>query len=285
MSNKSKKYKIEDCKSGMIGHWIWLMIGALKNIKDFEKKKINVCFDDENFSSFQKETFELLKNRIKVVPKDENYVFVEAVKARTSLWNYFKKITYESLSNYIYFFKLLFKKIFSNDDAFIEKKYFIFLKKLFLKEIKDKNMKGFEKIFIKRKGSHKIKGNSQDGIAGKRRQIINENEIANLAKKLGFRIIQLEDFSIKDKIKIFYNAKLILGANGGGMTFLFMSKPGTKYVEILAKDPHQWVDHYKQISKLFKIKFYRYNDVKKLDEFDNIVVNPKKFKVFLDKII
>lgn len=285
MSNKSKKYKIEDCKPGMIGHWIWLMIGALKNIKDFEKKKINVCFDDENFSSFQKETFELLKNRIKVVPKDENYVFVEAVKARTSLWNYFKKITYESLSNYIYFFKLLFKKIFSNDDAFIEKKYFIFLKKLFLKEIKDKNMKGFEKIFIKRKGSHKIKGNSQDGIAGKRRQIINENEIANLAKKLGFRIIQLEDFSIKDKIKIFYNAKLILGANGGGMTFLFMSKPGTKYVEILAKDPHQWVDHYKQISKLFKIKFYRYNDVKKLDEFDNIVVNPKKFKVFLDKII
>lgn len=285
MSNKSKKYKIEDCKPGMIGHWIWLMIGALKNIKDFEKKKINVCFDDENFSSFQKETFELLKNRIKVVPKDENYVFVEAVKARTSLWNYFKKITYESLSNYIYFLKLLFKKIFSNDDAFIEKKYFIFLKKLFLKEIKDKNMKGFEKIFIKRKGSHKIKGNSQDGIAGKRRQIINENEIANLAKKLGFRIIQLEDFSIKDKIKIFYNAKLILGANGGGMTFLFMSKPGTKYVEILAKDPHQWVDHYKQISKLFKIKFYRYNDVKKLDEFDNIVVNPKKFKVFLDKII
>ena len=285
MSNKSKKFKIEDCKPGMIGHWIWLMIGALKNIKDFEKKKINVCFDDENFSSFQKETFELLKNRIKVVPKDENYVFVEAVKARTSLWNYFKKITYESLSNYIYFFKLLFKKIFSNDDAFIEKKYFIFLKKLFLKEIKDKNMKGFEKIFIKRKGSHKIKGNSQDGIAGKRRQIINENEIANLAKKLGFRIIQLEDFSIKDKIKIFYNAKLILGANGGGMTFLFMSKPGTKYVEILAKDPHQWVDHYKQISKLFKIKFYRYNDVKKLDEFDNIVVNPKKFKVFLDKII
>ena len=285
MLNKSKKYKIEDCKPGMIGHWIWLMIGALKNIKDFEKKKINVCFDDENFSSFQKETFELLKNRIKVVPKDENYVFVEAVKARTSLWNYFKKITYESLSNYIYFLKLLFKKIFSNDDAFIEKKYFIFLKKLFLKEIKDKNMKGFEKIFIKRKGSHKIKGNSQDGIAGKRRQIINENEIANLAKKLGFRIIQLEDFSIKDKIKIFYNAKLILGANGGGMTFLFMSKPGTKYVEILAKDPHQWVDHYKQISKLFKIKFYRYNDVKKLDEFDNIVVNPKKFKVFLDKII
>ena len=146
-------------------------------------------------------------------------------------------------------------------------------------------MKGFEKIFIKRKGSHKIKGNSQDGIAGKRRQIINENEIANLAKKLGFRIIQLEDFSIKDKIKIFYNAKLILGANGGRMTFLFMSKPGTKYVEILAKDPHQWVDHYKQISKLFKIKFYRYNDVKKYDEFDNIVVNPKKFKVFLDKII
>ena len=87
MSNKSKKYKIEDCKPGMIGHWIWLMIGALKNIKDFEKKKINVCFDDENFSSFQKETFELLKNRIKVVPKDENYVFVEAVKARTRLGN------------------------------------------------------------------------------------------------------------------------------------------------------------------------------------------------------
>jgi transketolase C-terminal domain/subunit len=40
--NKLKKYKIEDCKPGMIGHWIWLMIGALKNMKDFKKQKIGL---------------------------------------------------------------------------------------------------------------------------------------------------------------------------------------------------------------------------------------------------
>ena len=74
MNNNIKKFKIEDCKSGMIGHWIWLMIAALKDVKDFKKEKINVCFDDEDFTRFQKETFELLKNRINVVKKDQNFI-------------------------------------------------------------------------------------------------------------------------------------------------------------------------------------------------------------------
>tara|TARA_B100000787_G_scaffold167454_1_gene154259 strand:- start:2460 stop:3341 length:882 start_codon:yes stop_codon:yes gene_type:complete len=293
MSNKLKKYKIEDCRPSFLGHWIFYMVAALYDIKEFKKKKINVCFDNENFTLIQKETIELLKNRINVLPNDEDFIFVPAVKTRASLWGYFKKINYELIfkkinyeliNNYIYFFKLLLKKIFLNDDAFIEKKYFIFLRKLFLEEIKDMSIEGFDKVFIKRKGSENNDGNVADGRL-KRRQIINETEIANVATKHGFKVIQLEDFSLKDKIKIFFNAKSIMGANGGGMAFLFMSKPGTKYIEIIAKDPHQWTDHYKQISKLFKLKFFRYDDVKKIDEFDNIIVNPKKFEIYLEQII
>ena len=31
------------------------------------------------------------------------------------------------------------------------------------------------------------------------------------------------------------------------------------------------------MSKLFQFKFYRYDDVKKVDEFDNMIVDPEKF--------
>jgi len=293
MISDIKKFKIEDCRPGFLGHWIFYMIGALNDVKEFKKEKINVCFDNENFTIIQKQTFEILKNRINVVPKDENFIFIPAVKTRTSLWSYFKKINYEiifekikpeSIKNYIFFFKLLFKKIFLNDDAFIEKKYFIFLRKLFSEEIKDLNIQGFDKIFIKREGSEKNDGNVADGKL-KRRQILNENEIANVVTKFGYKVIQLENYDLKDKIKIFFNAKSIMGANGGGMAFLFMSKPGTKYIEIAPKEPHQWIDHYKQMSKLFQFKFYRYDDVKKVDEFDNMIVDPEKFKIYLKNII
>lgn len=284
MNNNIKKFKIEDCKSGMIGHWIWLMIAALKDIKDFKKEKINVCFDDEDFTQFQKETFELLKNRINVVKKDQNFILVPSIRARTSLLRFFCKINYELLKNYIFFFKLFFKKFFLNDGAFIEKKYFIFLRNLFITEIKDMKLEGFKKIFIKRKGSEKIKGNLSDGNSGKRRQIVNEDEISLLAKKKGFKVISMEDYTIKEKIKIFYNANIILGANGGGMTFLFMSQPGTRYIEIVSKNNHQWIDHYKQISRLFKIKFFRFSDVKKIDEFDNIIVDKHKLDLFINNI-
>ena len=94
----------------------------------------------------------------------------------------------------------------------------------------------------------------------------------------------MEDYTIKEKIKIFYNANIILGANGGGMTFLFMSQPGTRYIEIVSKNNHQWIDHYKQISRLFKIKFFRFSDVKKIDEFDNIIVDKHKLDLFINNI-
>ena len=293
MNSTLKKYKIEDCRPGFLGHWIFYMVGAFKNIKEFKKKKINVCFDNEDFTIIQKQTFEILKDRINVLPNDGNFIFVPAVKTRTSLWSYFKQISYnlvnkkfslKLINEYIYFFILLLKKFFLNDDAFIEKKYFVFLRNLFIKEIKDMNLDGFDKIFIKRQGSEKNNGNIEDGKL-KRRQILNENEIANVAEKFGFKVIQLENYHLKDKIKIFFNAKSIMGANGGGMAFLFMSKPGTKYIEIVPRDPHQWVDHYKQMSRLFNFKFFRYDNVKKVDEYDNMVVDKENFENYLKNII
>ena len=76
-----------------------------------------------------------------------------------------------------------------------------------------------------------------------------------------------------------------MGANGGGMAFLFMSKPGTKYIEIVPRDPHQWVDHYKQMSRLFNFKFFRYDNVKKVDEYDNMIVDKENFENYLKNII
>ena len=39
MTNKLKKYKIEDCRPSFLGHWIFYMVAALHDIKEFQKKK------------------------------------------------------------------------------------------------------------------------------------------------------------------------------------------------------------------------------------------------------
>ena len=48
-------YKIEEAGKTYIFHWIVLMLGALKDID--LTQKVDVCFDREDFNSYQIESF------------------------------------------------------------------------------------------------------------------------------------------------------------------------------------------------------------------------------------
>ena len=98
------------------------------------------------------------------------------------------------------------------------------LRKKYLKK-KSSNLKYSKKIYI----------NREDDSILENRRIINNNEVKNLLIKNGFKIVSLSNHSFKDQVKIFNNAKLIVGLHGAGFANLVFSKPNTKVVELSSK--------------------------------------------------
>jgi tetratricopeptide (TPR) repeat protein len=90
-------------------------------------------------------------------------------------------------------------------------------------------------------------------IAGNRR-IINEDEVVEVLKALGFVTITAESMSIAEKISLLSSAKVVLGLSGGGMTNLLFCSPGTKVIEIFP--PHLVGMYYYILSDHLELEYY-----------------------------
>lgn len=67
-----------------------------------------------------------------------------------------------------------------------------------------------------------------------RRKMVNEDELVDSLKCLGFQEIFCENLSMTDKIELFSNAKVIVGAIGGGLSNVLFSPKSTKLVCIVS---------------------------------------------------
>lgn len=94
------------------------------------------------------------------------------------------------------------------------------LKRKFLKH--SSNKYNFKKIYIDRRSKYG-------------RAIINNNEVKNFLEKKGFKSLFLEDYSFKDQISIFNNAKLIVGLHGAGFANLVFCKKNTIVLDLTSK--------------------------------------------------
>lgn len=256
-----KVYCIEEAGKGWITHWFWYMLGALDKIPNFGKEKIKLCFSDEEWTSYQLETFEILKDKIEVVPYTTDHIYIEHHHPR-------------HCQNGL-------------DYSHIDPNVWFFVRNLFLSSITDVNIHGYDRIYIRRNLSHLSQGNERDTMCKniRRRQIINEDELVEKLEELDFKILNLEDYHTIDKMRIFHSASVIIGPNGGGMCFLMMSQPGTKYIEFLPSNPHQYADHYRDVCRELNLEFYRFSDVKKEDELDNMSVNIDSLISYVKSII
>ncbi len=90
------------------------------------------------------------------------------------------------------------------------------------KLLSDKNFP--TNIYIDRSDSHPNVANL--------RKIINEKEVVNCLKGRDFKIITLSSYSFKDQMKLFYNAKNIVGLHGAGFANVIFSKPELKILEL-----------------------------------------------------
>ena len=97
----------------------------------------------------------------------------------------------------------------------------LWLRKKYLKK-KLNNSKFPKKFFIDR---------SKDSNTNSR-NIVNNNEVKEHLQKYGFKSITLSQYDFIDQVKLFNNAKIIVGLHGAGFANMIFSKPRTKIIEI-----------------------------------------------------
>jgi len=107
-----------------------------------------------------------------------------------------------------------------------------FLRKSFLKNMSKKQNK---RIYI-----------SRDDSVNKR-NIVNEKELKNRLKKLGFKSYKLSNLDIREQANLFNQARVVVGVHGAGLTNLVFSQANTRVIEILSDNYSPQM--YKNISK------------------------------------
>lgn len=83
-----------------------------------------------------------------------------------------------------------------------------------------------EQLLPKRpsKRCHRIYISRAKSVSGlKKRHILNEDELFGELQKRGFEKYQLEDYSLEDKIELFYDAETVLGTHGSGLSHILFS--------------------------------------------------------------
>ena len=228
-------YLIQNNGNYVIFHWFLMMITQLKSINDLPKP-INYTFD-ANLIQFNKETIELLEPEYKYISDTKGYNIIKLVRPEplpsspTDLW---------------------------------PKDCYTFLRELILL----KNNLQIDKeptryIYITRNKSHLLECNKEE--SAKRRHIVYEEQFYEMLKTLNFEYINLEDYSLKEKIKIFQESKLIITPNGGALTMALFANTKTNVIEIHDLNT-SGENQYYNICKNLDINIKRYSNVTSVDK-------------------
>ena len=214
---------------------------------------LQLCISNLTKSSYVLETFELLKDKFKLIDKQD--INPEDVV----------------VNNYGEFIL--------NTDYYISPDGYNYVRELFLNRIVPKgNYKG-KRYYLCRSKSHLLEGNAKDGNI-KRRHIINEDLLTRCLQLYNIKPIFLEDFNLEEKINIFNEAELIISPNSGGLTFTLFSNPSTTIVEINSPFTDQISRQYLDQCKYFKVPYYKYNCFNS-DGCDNMNIDVQDFLKFL----
>jgi capsular polysaccharide biosynthesis protein len=73
------------------------------------------------------------------------------------------------------------------------------------------------------------------------RRVINETEVWETLEKFGFVKIFLESYSVREQIRLFAQAKIIVAAHGSGLTNIIFCQPNTQIMELVSPN---YIKHY-----------------------------------------
>lgn len=206
----------------------------------------------KNILPFQKEVFEIIKDKFELVDNLDLFEDYEIVSIFGETCN---------------------TKLCDNPNII-----FPFIRNLFLENMKYDIIPG-KRIFITRKNSESY----HSGVL--KRYILNENEIMEKLKEYNFEFIQLEDYSVYDKIKLFMQSETIISSHSGCLTLLLFANYKTNVIEILNKGTVGFYhNHYIDICNTLGLKYNRYTNIDE-DRNGNFNLNFDEFKIFLNKFI
>ncbi len=86
------------------------------------------------------------------------------------------------------------------------------------------------------------------------RNAINQKELLDLLKKYDFEIIENEDLSLDQQIRLFNESKVIISTHGANLTNIFFCSPDTRIIELIA-DWHHNVDYW-LVASNNQLKYY-----------------------------
>jgi len=216
-------------------HWFLFVVSGLYDLSDLPKP---VSFHTRISESFQRETLELLKPDYEYVENTSGYEVVHHEGA--PLINHFH----------------------------VSDQYYHFVRNQILKknglEVKSAPIR---RIYISRSKSHLLPCNN----GRKRRQIIDEHLLIDKLKNQGFECINLEDYTLLEKIRLFQEAKIIVSPNGGALTMCYFAHPQSTIFIIQNKNTPE--TQYSHICEVLSIPVIYYENIQCLDNQTNQILN------------
>lgn len=86
------------------------------------------------------------------------------------------------------------------------------------------------------------------------RTLVNNNDVIQLLTKYGFTYVEMEDFSVEEQIKLFYNAEQIVSVHGAALTNIAFCKPDTNIVDLMHNDFKQLC--FLKLAIVLKLKYH-----------------------------
>jgi len=155
-----------------------------------------------------------------------------------------------------------------------QKFIFPYLRNLFTSRCNYQMIPG-KRIFITRKNSE----SQHNGTL--KRCILNENVLMIMLSKYNFDFIQLEDYRMNEKIKLFMESEIVISTHGSQLTFTLFSDKNAKVIEILNQGtsgfPH---DHITSICNTLNLNYNRYSPINE-DTNGNFNINVDDFEKYL----
>jgi hypothetical protein len=107
---------------------------------------------------------------------------------------------------------------------------------------------------------------SRNKVVRKMRMILNEEELYEPLKNLGFSIYYMEDLTFDQQIKLFRSSEIITGFHGAGLSYLIFCEPGTRVHEINDYQQKDLKNHFIDISVKCNLRYSRFSDLIKVDD-------------------
>ena len=123
----------------------------------------------------------------------------------------------------------------------------------------------------------------REGHTGER-IFTNEADVTACLSLLGFDAINLEDYEIKDQIRMVSEAEVIVGAHGAGMSFTVFCNKDAKVVELYGR-PLTEKRHFLHIAHVLGHSFSRFQDLKMHDDSkETMTVNVPELERYLNTV-